>query len=316
MTTTDTKSTSKATGGNQPEAVDVASAVPRRRPLQWVFTAVVLVLAAQMVWFLVGNERFQWDVVREWFAVGSVMRGLGMTLALTAVAMAVGVLLGTVAAVMRLSDNPVARGVGFTYVWVFRSVPPLVQLILWYNLAYLVPAISLGIPFGPTFVTWDTNGLITPFTAAVLGLGLNEGAYMAEIVRAGLLSVDPGQQEAAKSLGLKPSHAFFRVVLPQAMRVIIPPTGSQVITLLKGTSLVSVIAMSDLLFSVQTIYNRTFEIIPMLLVASLWYLIIVSVLSVAQSRLEKRFARGATRGGSTPARRRSFARPIRQERPV
>src|SRR5690606_12603737 len=165
-------------------------------------------------------------------------------------------------------------------------------LIFWFNLAYLVPEFSFGIPFGPTLFEINTNQLITPFIAAVLGLGLCEAAYMSEVIRAGLNSVDKGQSEAARAIGLPRSKAFFRIVLPQSMRFIVPPMGSQAILLLKGTSLVSIIALSDLLHSAQTIYNRTLEVVPLLMVATLWYLIIVSIMSVLQLVLERYFNRG------------------------
>jgi polar amino acid transport system permease protein len=194
-----------------------------------------------------------------------------------------------------MSDNPVLRGVCGAYVWFFRGVPVLVQLVFWYNLSALLPRISFGIPFGPEFASGQTNTLITPLLAAILGLGLNEAAYMAEIVRGGLLGVDPGQREASAALGISHARTLRRVVLPQAMRFIVPPTGSQVINMLKATSLVSVIALADLLYTVQSIYNRTFETIPLLIVACLWYLVMTSVLYVGQSFIERHYARGATR---------------------
>jgi polar amino acid transport system permease protein len=178
-------------------------------------------------------------------------------------------------------------------------VPPLVQLIFWYNLAYLVPKLVIGVPFGPELLTWPTNDIITPLTAAIIGLSLHEAAYMAEIIRAGILSVDSGQNDAAKAMGFSKWRAFSRVTLPQAMRVIIPPTGSQVIALMKGTSLVSVIAMGDLLHSVQVIYNRTYEVVPMLIVAVIWYLVVVTLLTVLQRRVERHYSRGLARSSTT-----------------
>jgi polar amino acid transport system permease protein len=186
---------------------------------------------------------------------------------------------------------------------VFRGIPPLVQLIFWYNLAFLVPNLSIGIPFGPTFGSWSANDIITPLTAALIGLTLHEAAYMSEIVRAGILAVDQGQRDAARAMGFTSRQAFFKVVLPQAMRVIIPPTGSQFISLLKGTSLVSVIAMTDLLHSVQVIYNRTYEVVPMLIVACIWYLTVVTILSIGQKRLERHFGRGHDRTATAPGGR-------------
>lgn len=276
----------------QDATADAATARPRPQPLRWAVTLVMAVIAAQGVVFLVRNPEFKWDVVAEYFTAGIVLRGLWVTILLTVVAMTVGIVLGVVVAGARMSTYPPARAFAGVYVWFFRGTPVLVQLIFWYNLSALVQTLSLGVPFGPTFFTWNTNSLISAFTAAILGLCLNEGAYMAEIIRAGLMSVDSGQHDAARALGYGRMHTFLRIVLPQAMRFIVPPTGSQVITMLKGTSLVSVIAMADLLYSVQTIYNRTFQTIPLLMVAVLWYLLVTSVLFVGQSWIERYYSRG------------------------
>ena len=195
-----------------------------------------------------------------------------------------------------VSPIPILSGISWAYIWFFRGTPLLVQIIFWYNLAALVPQLSLGVPFGgPQLVSGDVNHIITPFTAALLGLGLNEGAYMSEIVRGGIQSVDHGQSEAATALGMRPGRVMRRIVLPQAMRVIIPPTGNQVIGMLKSSSLVSVTSLPELLYASQLIYQKTFQTIPLLIVASLWYLILTSVLSVGQYYLERRFARGAAR---------------------
>jgi polar amino acid transport system permease protein len=288
-----------APAGDSVALDSAARSRPGVRPLHVLVSLVLLVLLAQLFWFLVTNPAFQWDVVGEYLFDPSVLRGLMTTLGLAVAAMVVGIVLGVAVAAARLGSFGPLRWVGTAYVTVFRSIPPLVQLIFWFNLGYLLPRLSLGIPFGPSFVSWSANDLITPLTAAILGLGLNEGAYMAEIVRAGLLGVDPGQREAAKALGYTGRQTLFRVVLPQSMRMIIPPTGSQLITVLKGTSLVSVIAMADLLYSVQTIYGRTYQIVPLLVVAVLWYLVVVTLLSLGQQRLEHRFARGQSRTART-----------------
>ncbi|MFJ7216007.1 amino acid ABC transporter permease [Amycolatopsis sp. NPDC098790] len=271
---------------------DVAGARGRFRPLRWLFVLVLVVLAAQLVVFLVRNDRFQWDVVAKYLFEKSVMAGLGTTVLLAVAAMVLGSLGGGVVAAMQLSGFAPARWVATLWVGLFRGIPPLVQLIFWFNLAYLLPRLSIGVPFGPVFGTWDANSVITPLTAAVIGLSLVESAYLAEIFRAGVSSVDPGQRDAARAMGYPPGQTLLRIVLPQAMRVIIPPAGSQFINVLKGTALVSVIAMSDLLHSVQVIYNRTYEIVPMLLVACFWYLVVVTVLTAGQRRLERRFSRG------------------------
>ncbi|MFG1694749.1 amino acid ABC transporter permease [Nonomuraea sp. NPDC049309] len=272
--------------------VDVATARPRIRPLRWVAGAVLAVLAAQFAWFLVTNPRFEWPVVARYLFDANILRGLGMSLLLTVIGMVLGSLLGVLLAAGRLSGfKPVSWACGI-YIAVFRGIPPLVQLIFWFNLGYLLPRISLGVPFGPTFVSWPTNTVISSLTAAIIGLTLHEAAYMAEIVRAGILAVDSGQRDAARAMGFTAAQGFVKVVLPQAMRVIVPPTGSQFISLLKGTSLVSVIAMADLLYSVQVIYNRTYEIVPLLIVACAWYLAVVTVLSLGQRRLERHFGKG------------------------
>ncbi|MEZ7126329.1 amino acid ABC transporter permease [Nonomuraea sp. AD125B] len=275
-----------------PQAVDVAAARPRIRPLRWVAGVVLLVLAAQFAWFLVTNPRFEWPVVGKYLFDPNVLRGLGMSLLLTVIVMLLGSVLGVLLAAGRLSGfRPVAWACG-GYVTIFRSIPPLLQLIFWFNLGYLLPRIPLGVPFGPTFVSWPTNSVISSLTAAVIGLTLHEAAYMAEIVRAGILAVDGGQRDAARAMGFTARQSFVKIVLPQAMRVIVPPAGSEFISLLKGTSLVSVIAMADLLYSVQVIYNRTYEIVPLLIVACAWYLVVVTALSLGQRRLERHFGKG------------------------
>ncbi len=280
---------------------DVALAVSPANHLRRALTAIVLLLALHMAWLIVANEAFQWHVVFNWLFDPSVMQGLMVTLGLTVVAMVLGTVIGLVLAICRLSGSRIASGFAGLYIWFFRGTPMLVQLIFWYNLATLFPEISITIPFGPTLIGWDTNMLITPLTAAIVGLALNEAAYMAEIIRAGLISVDPGQSEAAQAFGMTRQRALRRIIIPQAMRSIIPPTGNQLISMIKGTSLVSVIAMNDLLYSVQAIYNRTFEIIPLLMVAVVWYLFVTSILNVGQSYIEAYYARGDRRGEVRPA---------------
>lgn len=245
------------------------------------------------------NERFGWDVVWAYLRDVSIANGLAITLMLTVVSMAIGIALGVVLAVMRLSKNPIVSSASFAYISFFRGTPLLVQLLFWYNMAALYPIISFGIPG----VALDANQLITPITAAILGLGLNEAAYMSEIVRAGILSVEYGQSEAAGALGLTKLQTMRRVVLPQAMRVIVPPTGNEVINMLKNSALVSVIAVPDLLYSAQIIYNRNFETIPLLIVASIWYLVVTAILSVGQFYIERRFARGNRNQPPTPLQR-------------
>ncbi|WP_409075383.1 amino acid ABC transporter permease [Pantoea sp. C3] len=270
---------------------------------RWVSWIVVLVIGSNLMWLVVTNPNFEWKVVLQWFTEGTVLKGLQVTLGLTVVSMILGTLLGLILAVWRLSENKLLSGLSGLYIWFFRGTPLLVQLIFWYNLSTLFPTLSITVPWTDiTFASWNTNDLITPLTAAIAGLALNEAAYMAEVIRAGLLSVDNGQVETTQAFGMSRARALRRIIIPQAMRSIIPPTGNQLISMIKATSLVSVIAMGDLLYSVQAVYNRTFEIIPMLMVAVIWYLLITSILNVGQSAIERYYARGTKRVAVTAKR--------------
>lgn len=264
--------------------------LPSRHPWRTTLAIVIVIAAAWSIYLVAKNPRFGWDIVFSYLFAPPVLNGLVLTLWLTVVAMVIGILLGIVLAVMRSSGNYIISGIAAVYIWFFRGVPLLVQLIFWYNLAALFPTVGLGIPGLFTFGSVDTNVLITPLAAAIVGLGLNEAAFMAEIVRAGMSSVDKGQSEAARSIGMPPGMVMARVVLPQAMRVIIPPTANETVNMLKTTSLVSVLAVADLMYSVQQIYAANFQTIPLLIVASIWYLVLTSVLSVGQYYLEKRFS--------------------------
>ena len=250
-------------------------------------------LAVVVVHSVATNPRFGWSTVGHYLFSSRILHGLLVTLELTAVSMVIGIVLGVVLAVMRLSKNPLVSGGSWTYIWFFRGTPVLVQILFWSFISALYPRISLGIPFGgPEFLHADANTLITPFLAAILALGLNEAAYMAEIVRAGIISVDEGQTDAASALGLTRLQTMRRIVLPQAMRVIIPPTGNETISMLKTSSLVSVIAYPELLYSAQLIYAVNYRQIPLLLTASIWYLAVTSVLSIGQYYVERHFGRG------------------------
>ncbi|WP_030947416.1 amino acid ABC transporter permease [Streptomyces sp. NRRL S-646] len=268
-----------------PERADALRIVPQRRFGQWAAAVVVLGLLGLVVNSVLRNKAFQWDVVADYFTSDSVLRGLWLTLWLTAVVMVLGFALGTLLAAFRLSANPVLRAVSWGYVWLFRSIPILVQLLLWFNIGALYPEL-FGI---------KTVNLLGPVEVAVVGLTLHEAAYAAEVVRGGLLSVDRGQIEAAQALGLSRWRRRWRIVLPQAMRSIVPPAGNMLIGTLKGTSIVSVIAVNDLLFSAQLIYHRTYQVIPLLMVATLWYTVVTSVLGVGQYYVEKHYARGSER---------------------
>jgi polar amino acid transport system permease protein len=265
--------------------------VRRRQPGNWIAAFVAAILVAMAAHFVVTNDKLRLDLVFGYLFERSILRGLLLTIELTVVAMAVGLVLGTILAIMRLSRSPVLRGISGGYVWLFRGTPILVQLLFWFFLGSVLPRISLGIPFGPEFFSISTNTLITQFTAAILGLGLNEAAYMAEIVRAGISAVDTGQREAAEALGMSGWLTYRRIVLPQAARVIVPPTANNAISMLKLTSLVLVIGLPELLTTVQLTYSRNFQQIPLLIVASLWYLVLTSILTFVQSRIEQRMNR-------------------------
>lgn len=260
-----------------------------QRPGTAVATGVVAVILAVAAISVATNPNFQWAVVGGYLFDSQILAGLGRTAVLTVIAMAIGLLLGVVLAVMRLSGNPLLSGVSWTYTWFFRSVPQLVQLVFWFNFGALYAHVVVGVPFGPDLFGWRTNDLITPWTAAILGLGLSQAAYTGEVIRAGVIAVPAGQTRAATALGMPAGLTFRKIVLPQAMKLIIPPIGNEVISMVKATALVSTIALSDLLYSAQLIYSRTYQTIPLLIVASIWYLAIVSLLSIGQHFLEKRY---------------------------
>ncbi len=290
MTTSDQKPTTSGGG-----VADI-KAIPVRHPGRWLSTLIVSIFLAIFVKSLFTNPNYQWNVVFKYFTEKTVIEGLIHTIELTILCMAIGIIGGIILAVMRLSANPVLTTVAWFYIWFFRGTPLLVQIIFWGSIGALYKNISVGIPFGgPEFYSVNSQTVISVFVAATLGLALNEAAYMAEIVRAGIQSVDEGQVRAAQSLGMSPLLTMRRIVLPQAMRVIIPPTGNETISMLKNTSLVSVIAYLDLLYAVQLIYSRTYETIPLLLTASVWYLIVTSVLTAGQYYVERHYAKGSSR---------------------
>lgn len=259
--------------------------------------AMVLVIAVLAVVLIsvATNERFGWDVVGDYLFAPQILLGLGSTLLLTLGATLIGLVLGTVIAVMRMSTVPVLAAPAWLFALFFRGTPLLVQLIFWYNFAALYPVLGITLPGIGTLFEADVNAMISPLTAGLLALGLNEGAYMSEIIRGGIIGVDRGQTEAARAIGMRPGRILRRIVMPQAMRTIIPPMGNEIIGLLKATSLVSVIAVADLLFSAQIIYSQNLQIIPLLIVASIWYMVVTSIMSVGQFYLERHFGRGATR---------------------
>ncbi|MDF0530588.1 amino acid ABC transporter permease [Tsukamurella sp. 8F] len=280
-----------------PPNADPPRLVARRHPGRWVAAAVLAVLAAMAAHSFVTNPRFEWGTVGSYLTADTVLRGLGLTLGLTAATFVAGWLLGIGLAAMRLSSNPVLSAVSFGYVWLVRSIPPLVLLLFWFNLAAIYPTLSLGVPFGPEFVRFDTAHLFGGILAAFVALTLDVAAFAAEIVRGGLLSVPAAQLDSARSLGLSPRRIFRRIVLPQAMPAIVPGAGNLLIGTLKSTSLVSVIAVTDLLYSVQMIYAQNFQVMPLLFVATLWYIVATTVLAVVQFFVERRYARGRAGSG-------------------
>jgi polar amino acid transport system permease protein len=271
-------------------------AVPLRRTGRWIAAFVIVAVLALFVYGAAGNERYHWDTYRKYIFDTRISSGAWVTVQVTFWAMALGIALGIVLAVMRLTGNPVLSGVAWMYLWIFRGTPVYVQLVFWGLFTTLYPHMRFGIPWGPTFVHVDLQYVDAAFFFASLGLGLNEAAYMAEIVRAGISSVGEGQSEAATALGMSWPLTMRRIVLPQAMRVIIPPTGNELISMLKTTSLVTAVPLTTDLYNQQhQISGVIFRPVPLLLVAATWYLAITSVLMVGQYFLEKRFARGSSR---------------------
>ena len=270
-----------------PEAI---KAIPVRHYGRYVSAVVVLALVALLVNAFATADKIQWSAVGDKLFDSTVLAGAGRTLLITVLAMVLGVVLGVLLAVMRLSKNPVTSWVAWFYIWFFRGTPVYVQLLLWFNLALIFPVLNLG----PIYKDEMTD-VMTPFMCALLGLGLNEAAYMAEICRAGLLAVDEGQTEAAHALGMSHGKTLRRVVIPQAMRVIVPPTGNEFINMLKTSSLVYAVTYNELLRATSTIGSTSYAVMEMLFVASIWYLVMTSVFSVFQYYLERRFARGSSR---------------------
>ena len=278
-----------------PAAID---AVPLRHPWRWVAAVVIIILAALFLYGVATNDAYRWHIFAKYVFNERVLRvGLLNTLQLTVYSMVLAILLGVLLAVMRLSPNPVFKSVSWVYLWIFRGTPVYVQLVFWGLIPTIYANIQLGVPFGPSFFQLNLQALSIPFLLAILGLALNEAAYMAEIIRAGISSVPEGQLEASTALGMSWGMAMRRTVLPQAMRVIIPPTGNEVISMLKTTSLVTAVPFALDLYGITSreIAAREFEPVPLLLVAAFWYLVVTSILMVGQYYLERYYARGASR---------------------
>jgi polar amino acid transport system permease protein len=315
MTETATRTTERV----PPEAI---KAVPVRHPGRWVAIVVIAILAAMFVHMLVTNPAFQWGFMFDNMFRPPVIEGARTALLVTILAMILGVALGIVIAVMRLSPNPILSSAAWVYTWFFRAVPRIVLLVLFGNLGILYSRYELGLPFDrqiahligidlhARFFGLDARQVVTGFMAGLLGLALSEAAYMAEIVRAGIQAVDPGQQEAAQACGMSRSLTLRRIILPQAMRVIVPPTGNETIAMLKDTALLAFVPVTnELFFQLQGIGARTFQVFPMLVAACLWYLAMTSVLMVGQFFLERYFGRGFGTGGRQ-ARARETARSV------
>ncbi|MFE4171724.1 amino acid ABC transporter permease [Streptomyces sp. NPDC056909] len=287
--------------------------VPARHYWRWVAGAAALVVVAQFVHGLATNPGWDWETFFLYLSTDSVLRAVWVTLQLTAYGTALGFALGVVLAFMRLSRSVILQTVAWTYIWAFRSIPLIVQLLFWFNLAYLYQELGVGIPFGPVLWSFDTMNLVGAMSAAVIGLALHQAAYAAEIVRGGIISVEGGQLEAAAALGIPRLRQIRRILLPQAMRGILPNAANEVISLFKGTSIVSVMAIGELFYQVQVIYGRNGRVVPLLMVATAWYILLTTLLSIAQYYVERHFARGAERTPPpTPFQRaRSFTRRMR-----
>jgi polar amino acid transport system permease protein len=292
-------------GAHDKVASDERAATVRAKPVrhwgQWTAAVIVVALIALLASSVGSNPDLQWGVVGHYFASAPILHGLAVTLELTVISQGIAIVLGFLAAFLGQLRNPLLSAMVAGYVWLFRGVPLLVQLLFWYNLAIVFRTIHVGVPYTDTGWHFETNHVISGFTASILGLALNEGAYMAEIVRGGVLSVPNGQIEAALSLGMRRSQALRKIVMPQMIRVIIPPTGNQFIGLLKASSLVAVIAGGDLLTRAQYIYGSNFAVIPLLIVVSLWYLVLTTIATIGQHYLERALASDSAR---TPLARR------------
>ncbi len=278
----------------------LAPHIPNRHIARWVVAALLVLVLLGWLQGLAFNQALDWPTIGQYFLDYDVLAGLGRTLLITAVSIVVAVVLGAVLATMRLSENPVLRGLSWLYVWFFRSVPLLVLLVLTFNLSLLWPTIDIGIPFGPVFLSIRTQDLINPMVAAIVTFSLQQAAYTSEVLRASIQSVPVGQREAASALGMTRTRTMMRIVFPQAFRVALPPIANDTINLLKSTSLVAFIAVPDLMYSVQQIYSANFRIVPLLIVATLWYMIVVSILSVVQFFIERALRSSPSRVGRRP----------------
>ncbi|MDR6635768.1 polar amino acid transport system permease protein [Phyllobacterium sp. 1468] len=279
--------------------------IPARNWGQWVIAIILIVIVGLLLAMVIMSRHITWSAIPQYLFDGTILEGIKLTILFTVLSMLISIFAGAILATMRLSPNPIVSGFASLYIWFFRGTPLLVQIIFWFNIQLFIPSIEIG------SIRFDTNSIITAFVAALLALSLNEAAYMAEIMRGGLMAVDSGQQEAAKALGYRPTQAMLRIIFPQALRVIIPPIGNQTISMLKTTSLVSVVAAQDLLTRAQNIYAKNFLIIELLIVASIWYLVMTTVASSLQYVIERRLGRSTS---DAPMAWRAALRLLRAER--
>ena len=262
--------------------------IPARNWGQWVIAILLIAIVGFLLAMVIMSRHITWSAIPQYLFDETILEGIKLTILFTVLSMLISIVAGGVLAMMRLSPNAIVSGFASLYIWFFRGTPLLVQIIFWFNIQLFIPSIDIG------SIHFDTNSIITAFVAALLALSLNEAAYMAEIMRGGLMAVDSGQQEAAKALGYAPTQAMLRIIFPQALRVIIPPIGNQTISMLKTTSLVSVVAAQDLLTRAQNIYAKNFLIIELLIVASIWYLVMTTVASSLQYVIERRLGRSTS----------------------
>jgi len=275
------------------EDLDTQRVLPHRNFGLLTINTIVVIVVLLTIYSVADNKNYGWPIVGENLFDGLVLKGLMLTFELTVIALILGLIFGVCLALMRLHQSSVLRWLAALYIWLFRGTPLLVQILFWYNISALYPSIRIGIPWGPTFWSGNVNSIITAFVAAVLALGLHEAAFMSEVVRAGIQGVDGGQIEAGKAVGLRSRQVFFMVTLPQAIRLIIPAIGNRAIAVLKDSSLVSVIGAAELLFSAEVIYGRTYQTIPLLVVATIWYLVSVTLLTLIQRYIERMLANKA-----------------------
>jgi His/Glu/Gln/Arg/opine family amino acid ABC transporter permease subunit len=295
--------------GEHNERPEVIKAVPIRHWGRWIASVVILYIFVALLYSLAKNPAIQWSTIGDYLFRPLVLQGALRTLELTFIAMVIGIIGGTILAVMRLSDNYVLSWLSWLYIWFFRGTPVFVQILIWGYFGILYHDVFVGLPFtGLVFGDIETNRLIGGFVAAILALGLNEAAYAAELVRAGIISVDRGQYEAAQSLGMSPALTMRRVILPQAMRVIIPPMGNETISMLKTTALVSVISGKELMTNVTTIYSQNFKIVPLLFVACIWYIFFTTLLTIGQHYLERHYGKGFGEKETESAEKRALKR--------